>query len=214
MNNLIFIINVGNKEKSKFKNKGHLKNFVKYLFSCSEAHKENENTQYNFYVKKDIKTKKLNRIGFITNPKQQCEEFLDIFDNEIEDETKLMNDLFYVALIVINENEIITNMIEFESEEIVMSLPSNIINFIAEDYFNGNEEVLEKEINKVLSYGMDKKFPIKIIKDLSIQRRKEIEMLVHSKLINENPNDNVLIEISHHDQEDHSIYHIHRLKRI
>lgn len=214
MNNLIFAINVGNKEKGKFTNKGHLKNFVKYLFSCSGAHTENEDTQYNFYVKKDLKTKALNRVGFIKTPKKQCEEFLELFKNEIHDETKVINDLFYVAFIIINEGKMITNMFEIEDEQIVMSLPEEIISLLAEDYFNNSEEALEQEINKLLNYGMDNDFSIETIKDLSIQKRKEIEMLVHSKLINENPNDNVLMEISHHDQEDHSIYHIHRLRQL
>lgn len=214
MNNLIFTINVGNEEKGTFQNQGHLKNFIKYLFSCSKAHTENENTHYNFYVKKDKGTQLLNRIGFIKNPNKQYEDFIESFSKEITNETKVFNDLFYVAFIIIIENKIITNMFEVEGNNIIMSLPREIIGLIVEDYFNGNESALEEEITKILNYGTDNNLIITNMKEINIEKRKEIEVLVHSSLISKNPNDNVLIEISHHDQEDHSIYHIHRLRQL
>lgn len=208
MDNLVYVILAGEQD---FTNQRHVENFVKYLFSCSKAHIENEDTKFNFYVKRDTKDKVLNRIGFVKNPKWQCDEFLNNFKKELSNETKLVNDIYYVLFFVVTENKIITNFFDYEDNELTITYPEDIMDAMCEKYFDNDGKEFEESINKILRFSSDNQIPIKTFKESLLEERKEIEMLVHGRLIKEN-NDNVLIEISHHDQDDHDIYHIHRLR--
>lgn len=208
MNNLVYVVSVG---EEGFTNKNHVKNFVKYLFSCSKAHIENENTKFNFYVKRDLKDNNLNRIGFIKNPVEQCNDFLNNFGKELFDENKLKNDIYYALFFVVTKDKLITNFFEYQDNELNITYPENVMDAMCEKYCDNDEREFEESINQILRFVYDNKIEIKPFKETTLEERKEIEMLVHGRLIKEN-NEKVLIEISHHDQDDHDIYHIHRLK--
>lgn len=206
-NNLIYFAHAG---QESFNDEEHLDNYLKYLFSCSKSHKENALTKQNFYLNLNKQSNSLNKYSFVYNSKEKYQKFKTNFEEELYDENELKNDLFYVGFIITIGNRTISNFFApslDDSDVLIPCLPSEVIDIMINEYFNGEETLFGKAVKHVIDNipGQLTEF-----KNATEQERLFIEKKIHSKLIEKSPTDKILLAISHHDQ-DQSPYHIHRL---
>mgnify|MGYP003587989409 FL=1 len=207
--NQIFICNWGT---SSFSDLKHLNNFINYLFSKSNLHKQNKTTKYNFYKRKvDNKFK----TGFIENNEHSYSKFLN--DLKLDSHTNFHNDLFYIYFIIVIDGYLITNLLNIENELISLNITEDLFSMISNNYFNGENDKFLNKINDIIAYTNTNSLQIinyiSLIKNNdigNINLIKPIEMKIHKILQEKYFNENVIFQISHNDQYDKP-YHIHRL---
>lgn len=204
-NDLIYLICTGN---MGFNGNKHVHNFLKYLFSCSQAHQQNDITKKNFYIHLEKESQKLKTFGFVVDSKDKYNKFKNKFWNEIIDDTTLTNDLFYIGFFITLKERNISNIFEINPDnptELILNLLPSITEYIIDDYFSGSEDNFLATMNEKINSGYYVPFS-----QATDEERLMIEKKIHSQLIKNSAGKNVLLAISHHDQED-SHYHIHRL---
>ncbi len=199
MNIEIFTINVGMQE---FSDEQHLKNFAKYLFSCSKGHSTNADTEHNLYGYSNSKER---RVGFIDDAKRDLKDFNSFFKNEYKDWSRYVNTLHYAFFIMETENKVITNIFSVDGDEVQVLLPNEFIEHIIKTNFNGEESLLIDRINQLLK--PDNEFVY--YKDAKLEERAEFECAIHNKIRKETSS---IISISHNDQDD--FLHLHSIIRI
>lgn len=205
--NLIYFVYSG---EETFNDEEHLHNYIKYLFSCSNSHTENENTKNNFYLSLNKTTGALNTCSFVYDSHDKYSKFTKKFSLELNDCRKLKNDLFYVVFMLHFNGKIISNIFKYleEDNSLTYVLPKEALGVVINEHFDCEED-FEDLLENNLSSTNNEYFHLD---DVSSEERIIIEKLVHLELIKNSkyyPEGTVLLSISHHDQE--SMYHIHRL---
>jgi len=208
-NELIYFANWGQQE---FTNGGHVQNFLKYLFSCSKSHTENHKTKDNFYLTLDKETNKLSKFSHVTDPKDKYNKFKNKFWNELSDETTIINDLNYVAFAIIIGDRVISNIYKKDKSDpnvLRGDLSNDIFSMVVTSYFNRDVDQYYQTVDGFIDCGKEYVY----FNDATDEERLIIEKRVHKELIKQSGADNVLIAISHNDQDD-SYYHIHRILKL
>lgn len=205
--NLIYFVYSG---EETFDDDGHFHNYLKYLFSCSKTHTQNDKTKNNFYLSLNKQTGALNTCSFVYDSKDKYTKFTNKFATEINDYRKLKNDLFYVVFMLHFNGKTISNIFKYLDEDNALTyvLPKDALNVVINEHFD-SEQDFEDLLENNLSITDNEYFHFD---DVTLEERTIIEKLVHLELIKNSkyyPEGTVLLSISHHDQE--SMYHIHRL---
>lgn len=204
MNNKIFLIH---SETEFFNDRQHLLNFIKYLFSQSKQHQPNSLTPLNFYFKYNSITKK-HVFNFLDEPQKKYNIFLKTNDNTLDNYENIYNDLMYPVFFIQLDGLLYTNLLIINENNLSVSYPENLFQIIIDEYFGGIEDEFYDLVNKLI------KQDVKVVEfsNATKEHREKIEILIHKELIkNQSSNLELLIQISHHDQSEHSLYHIHRL---
>jgi len=202
MEDMIFAIGAGSQ---KFSSYGHVNNFIKYLFSCSGKHRETEDTKKNFYL---TNLPKIDGYHFV----ESSDGALSLFKKENGENlvkfSELNNDLFYMFFLIEFEGKIYTNLYEYNKEQDIYdpAMSEDIANKLSTGYFNGDTEAMLRLFGSMIETEKDL-----VLFDAAKRRERIIiESKVHAKIHKMGGVDEVMLAISHNDQQG-SAYHIHRI---
>lgn len=195
-----------------FKGTGHLVNFIKYLFGAkSGRHVINEHTKNNVFTE-DIE----NDAAFLfsEDPAVLYNNFTRKYSEEFKDFSSFRNDVFYVPFLLEINGRLVSNFLDIENDEIVISLQDGdgegIMNAMGKEYLNGIDGLFAKADDMLAKYGQE----FTKYNDCLGSERMELEKLIHKSCAKEVSKDFIL-SISHDDQfESHPTYHMHRMYRI
>lgn len=189
-----------------FGNKRNLDNFLKYLFSCSGNHKENSQTKKNYCL--ECNQKDDNYIYyFIEDGATQLSALKDRCREKLKTHENLLSDLHYVFFAIKIGKELITNMITIDKVKggLTFAFGEDVAQDISEKHYNGKIDDFLADLGSKI----EKNKGFKFFSDCSKENRIKIESTIHSKIYSEYPQNNILVSISHHDQD--TPYHIHRI---
>jgi len=188
-----------------FKDENHFRNHIKYLYSCSQGHQENELTQYNSYVLRGNGLEK----AFNDNAKEHLNHFNKIHNEMLKTEKHITYKNFtmvihYMFFAFVHKNDVLfTNIFrQNEKGEIESCLDENMFNMIAQQEFNGDTDALERKFDELLE-GIRKVNHFDDFKP--VNKRAATDNLVNFKV-----GGNTYIAMTHIDQNDG--YHIHTLE--
>lgn len=198
----IFLLNAGTQS---FQDGGHFQNFLKYLFSCSKSHQENENTKNNCYFQDPSKGD--DGCTFVDNGQTNYNAFKNKWWNETKDVSTLLNNLHYIPFAIGQNGKLYSNFltIDEQTNSIKITLEEGMINAIINHYFAGDGTNFSNALHRLhKEYGEFIPFD-----NCPLNDRVLIEKKIHSSLEDTIEPSNLLISISHTDQD--SLYHIHRI---
>lgn len=197
-NGRIFLITAGNSQS--FTNRGHLHNFLKYLYSCTTKHPQTDLTQFNFFEHKD-------ESGFVIEASKAYNSFKKKYWNDIQDHSIFTMDLYYVYFLLEINGKLVSNMFNARGN---LELDEVAKEILLARYFKNDENAFKQSLKKVISDARNLKNTF--LHNATLDDRKEIEQCVKSSINSEIKlkDFDVFLTISHHDQEE-SLYHVHRL---
>ena len=188
----IFFVSLYIGEQS-FEGERHLKNFVRYLFSLSKAHKQNEYTKYNSYTLSNS-----NNIIFVESPGRQYEDFLQQCNINAD---KLVNKLYYFLYAILINDKVYTNIVRKQDGDIIFSISQELLkHLIKATKFDKNLILRE------LSFYAEDKDVLPYQKSTQ-NDRKILSELFHQKVKTKDD----VITILHADQMD--LLHIHTISK-
>lgn len=202
-----------------FNDERHVKNFINYLFSNSKNHKKNEVTKLNIAMTHfDQEISRSFNINAESVEEIKC--FSEHNNERLSDYKQLTSAVFYVGFIIKLNDNLYTNMLDYDNENKELTLSWNDVKL--NQYLEENsleKEVFFERINELIEpFEPYEKGEIilfdEIIKndDLSNEIQfyifSELELMYRS-LLQKNEMEK-LIDISHIDQKD-NFYHIHSI---
>ncbi|QNE57746.1 hypothetical protein H5404_18160 [Vibrio parahaemolyticus] len=178
----------------------HLNNFIKYLFSKSKKHSENDLTRYNAFIYRD--GDKLVR-GFNREPKQAMSDFKQVLKRSgytYNDFTMTVN---YVTYAFRKNRVLYSNLFESSDDmnNLTPKLDKHTFTYIANEYFDGDLERFGAEINRLLR-GAEKNKDFDILNDT-------VREAITSTYVEQVASSNTFFAIVHVDQND--MLHVHTL---
>lgn len=191
-----------NLDRHYFADHSHAKNFIRYMYSMSGAHRKNILTKSNWIC--EFEDGQLCRPRFNDNPNGYLNEFLRKRFPEANAEKTLCDDGCYIMFVLRFPNgRIVTNMLDADDDGLVISHP-----YIGqlEGYYSIDKDVMELAPH----LGQKPKFE-KIGAEESDETMFNAERCLHL-LANKYLGGRSLLSVSHLDQPEHNPeYHIHRL---
>lgn len=191
----------------------HVQNHLKYLYSCSSAHPQNEKTVRNhfFRISVDALSKRQTLIaGFVGDGKKDYNTAKNELWNLTADPSVLRSDRTYIGFIVNIGGRMISNMFGEEIGETlsIQSNPDHVIQYFVDDYHAGDINQFYETIEKRVAAGGELLIPLS---KATKEEHRLVEFKVHQLLFQKAKAERlkIIVSMSHHDQDDG--WHIHRL---
>lgn len=177
---------------SSFSNRSHFDNFVKYLFSQSAKHSENEHTNKNTYRKNNSP-----HLIYVDNATESYHNITSKIKKKF-DCNLYTNSIIYFYFILEVNGKLISNFLEVDNNVVTgVSIDEETIcehYKTQNDFFTEIENIVSKH-NEVIHFL-----------DSKLEDRKIIDEKLHN-MASQQQEGEVILAVSHNDQE--SPYHIH-----
>lgn len=182
------------------KDKQHLNNFSSYLFSTSQNHKSNKDTDHNNY---HYVVDGVSKYGLNTEPSKNKRDFSDAIDNKKITARQLKMNIHYIAFAFKYNNKLISNIFKKDKDgNIELIIDEETFNLIVSNNFGGDPDKFGDAADEILA-GVDVFYFFDDVKP-------DLKDAVTKKILKNFINDKTLIAITHIDQKD--MYHIHTIE--
>lgn len=206
----IFIIK---SEVTHFKNKKELDVYLDYMFS-SGGYRGSFNGR-SYYSEGESGSDKKSA-SFIKNAAYQKAEFVKKFKKRLSCFKDIKIELFYIAFVIKVGNRLFSNFIESDRGKLYIHISEDIWYFVLYDFYSGVNSRIKEDFTQLFNVLNPERFSLYQIEDATEEDRRVIEERVLERLrqldgVDTDMDSCPLISISHHNQADCDMYHIHRL---